>query len=389
MKNLSPRSVLYSICLLVLAGLADTVLAQYLVSTKAGFVNKVDGPVEIQRKDNEDGSRGRVSLGTQMKEGDLVITGAGGRAEILLNPGSYLRLNSKTEVRAVNTMLTETRFEVVSGSVIVEVGEIDKKTPIEIVTPNGMISINKSSTLLRLDVEEGVTVVAVRQGEAYRGTSQELLAKAAPKIGRGKLARLEGSTADSTPNGLSELAKLDKDEIDAFDTWSFNRAQSLMAANYSSLQRNSMRSSLAYGWFYDPFYNFYTFIPRGGYYSPYGFPFCRRFADFYYYYPYGLPYYYYSPNPQGGGGGGGMRGGNTTARVIAGIERAPIQRSMEGRRMGDASSGPDFGRGGGTTPSSSGGGTVSAPSSSVTVTGGAPSRGAEGGGGGGARPGRP
>ena len=381
MKNFSPRSVLYSLALLVLAGMAESVLAQYLVSTKAGFVNKVDGKVEIQRKDNEDGSRGRVSLGTQMKEGDLVITGAGGRAEILLNPGSYLRLDANTEVRAVNTILTETRFEVVSGSVIVEVGEIDKKSPIEIATPDGIISINKAS-LLRLDVEDGVTTVAVRQGEAYRGTSQELLTKTATKIGRGKLARLD----DAAANSLPELAKLDKDDVDGFDTWSFNRAQSLMAANYSALQRNSVRSSLAYGWFYDPFHNFYTFIPRGGYYSPYGFPFCRRFSDFYYYYPYGVPYYYYSPNNQGGGGG--MRGGNTTARVIAGIERAPIQRSMEGRRMGDFGGSPDFGRSGGSMPSSSGG-TVSAPSSSVTVTGGAPARGAEGGGGGGARPGRP
>ena len=388
MKNFSPRSVLYSLCLLVFAGLTQSALAQYLISTKAGFVNKVDGKVEIQRQDNEDGSRGRVSLGTQMKEGDLLITGQGGRAEILLNPGSYLRLDSNTQVRAVNTMLTETRFEVVSGSVIIEVGEIDKKIPIEIATPNGIISINKTS-LLRLDVEDGVSVVGVRQGEVYRGTGQELLSKAAPKIGRGKLTRLTGE-ATATASEALELAKLDKDEVDGFDTWSFNRAQSLMAANYSALQRSSMSSSLAYGWYYNSFYNFYTFIPRGGYYSPYGFPFCRRFSDFAYYYPYGLPYYYYYPNRQDNSGGGGGGGGNTTARVVSGIDRAPIQRSMESRRMGDFG-GSDFGRGvGSSMPSSSAGGTVSAPSTSVTTTG-APSRGGDASpsSGGGGRPGRP
>jgi hypothetical protein len=38
-----------------------------MISSRAGFVNRVDGAVFIQRQDSDDGERGRASLGTQMR----------------------------------------------------------------------------------------------------------------------------------------------------------------------------------------------------------------------------------------------------------------------------------------------------------------------------------
>ena len=371
----------------LVAGAANTALAQYLVSAKAGFINRADGEVYIQRADNEDGTRGRASLGTQMKEGDRLITSDRGRAEILLNPGSYLRLNGNTEVKAVNTMLDEIRFEVVSGSVIVEIGELEKNLVIEIQTPQGIMSVAKAG-LQRIDIDKGATTIAVRQGEAFLGARGEVLAKTATKIGRGKQVRLVGSPEVAT-NGV-QLAKLDKDSVDSFDTWSFNRAQALMQANYTALRSTgstARNSNMAYGWFFSPFYNSYTFIPRGGFYSPYGFPFCRRFSDFAYYFPYGMPYYYYVPARPGAGGGSGGGGGNASARVITGVDRAPIERGFGGRQMGGFDN-SGFGRGSAGIPSSSGGsiGTTSSPVSTTS----APSRGGDMGGasGGGSAPSR-
>jgi hypothetical protein len=368
------RKIFAIAVMVLLAGALQGVSAQYLTSTRAGFINRVEGKVYIQHSNDVSMDRNRAVLGTQMKDGDLILTGADGYAEILLTPGSYLRLNHQTEVRALNTAFSEARFEVVKGSIFIEAGQLDKKDPIEIVTPNGPLAINKDG-LLRIDVRQGLTEVSVRQGEIYLGTRGQLLAKNATKVGRGKVARLSGAA--------SEMAKVDKDAVDDFDLWSFNRAQTLVAANYSALRRSrNIGGPLTFGWLFDPFYNCYTFIPgRGYFYSPYGLPFFRQFNDYYYYYPYGYsPWYYY-----GGGGGGGGNVNRPPSRIVAGHDRVQTRREFPSDRgVADfpSSRGVDYGSRGVSSGASS---TVIAPSAPATVSGGAE----RGGGGGGARPGRP
>src|SRR5215813_3877296 len=211
---------------LLALGLGIIANAQYLISTKAGFVNRVEGEVYVLRADGEGDEKGRASLGTQMRAGDRLSVAANGFAEALLNPGSYLRLSENTEVRAVSVDLNSVRFELIKGSVIAEIGQIDKKTPIELITPNGALTIAKAG-LYRIDVKEASTQVAVRQGEIQLGTSSDLAARDLPKIKSGKVATLTGS--DQSVH--SDVAKLDKDAIDKFDMWSFDRAQALTAAN--------------------------------------------------------------------------------------------------------------------------------------------------------------
>ncbi|MCI0524024.1 MAG: FecR family protein [Acidobacteria bacterium] len=358
--------------LMLALGLSVTANAQYLTSAKAGFVNRVEGKVHILRVDSEDGEKGRASLGTQMRDGDRISTTAGSFAEVLLNPGSYLRLSENTEVRAINTNLGSVRFELIEGSVIAEVGEADKKAPIEILTPQGTLTIAKDG-LQRIDARESATLVSVRQGEIHLGTREEFAAKKALKIKRGKVATLTGSPAP-------ELAKLDKDKMDGFDVWSFSRAQTLTAANVASLRRGRAMSAFAGGWYYDPFYNCYTFMPyRSRFFSPYGFGFFNNIYDCYYY----NPYYWYGYGNRGGYGGGGGGSVNTPpARVVTGVDRAPIRREAEGRSIDNSSvfssrSG-GFGDFGGSRTISS----PSSSSSSSTISAPAPSRGESSGGGG-------
>lgn len=362
---------------LLTLGLGITATAQYLTSAKAGFVNRAEGKVHILRFDSEDGEKGRASLGTQMRNGDRLITTANSYAEVLLNPGSYLRLNENSEVRAVSTDLLSVRFEMIKGSVIAEIGEVNKKTPIEILTPNGMLTFAKGG-LHRIDARGNATLVSVRQGEVHLGTREEFATNKTTKIGRGKVASLTGST---TP----DLAKLDKDAIDNFDVWSFNRAQMLTAANVSSLRRSRVLTAFRGGWYYDPFYNCYTFMPfRSRFYSPYGFGFFNNYYDCYYY----NPYYYGNGGYYGGGGGGTVS--TIPPRVVTGVDRAPIRREAEGRSIDTGSifdsrssgSGVDYGGSTISSPSSS-------SSSSSTISSPAPSRGESGGSSSGSMPSRP
>lgn len=365
----------------LMLAVAGSASAQHLISSKAGFVNRADGIVHVLRHDSEDGKAGRASLGTQLRDGDQLRTDANSRAEILLNPGSYLRLDENTEVRAVNTSFSETRFELLKGSAIVEIGQIDKKAPIELVTPNGPLAFAKESTLIRVDAKTAATWVAVRQGEIYLGPRMTALAEqGSAKIKRGKLVRLTAGAEKP------ELAKVDKDAMDNFDAWSFNRAQTLVAANLSSLRQNSLLSG---GWYYNPFYGCYTFVPSRGFLtSPYGFGFFRNWADCYWYNPFygGYPYYY----PGNGNNGGGIIAGGLPGRVVTGNDREPIRREIPANRGIDdgfgrsaGSRGIDGGDFGSRSVSSAPSTITSAPAATMSAP--APER---SGGGGGAMPSR-
>lgn len=297
-KMISRFGLLFS-SVLLLAGVAHS---QYLVSSKAGFVNRVEGKVHIQAQGSAPDEMSKASLASQMKEGDRISTGLNSHAELLLAPGSYLRLNEKTIVEAVRTTLENTRFDVIQGAVIIEVGEIDKKIPFEIGTPRSVIAINKAG-IYRIDVNGKDVAVSVRKGEAFLGTREQLLAKNVTKVGNNKVYRLIG---DAPP----QTAKLSSKVFDAFDQWSFLRAESLVAANYSMLQRSRSRNAMLSGWIYDPYSNGYTFIPSSWIFvTPYGFGFYRRYSDCDWCWG-----GYYNPYYNNGGyyGGGAVAGGNTS-----------------------------------------------------------------------------
>ena len=355
-----------SLALLAISFLAGSAQAQYLTSTRAGFVNNADGKVYVLRRDSEDGEKGRASMGTQLREGDQLSTMADSRAEILLNPGSYLRINENSEIRAVSTSFSEVRMELLKGSIVVEIGQIDKKEPIEILTPNGTLTLSRDA-LLRIDLVGNETRVSVRQGEVAAGSATN-------RIGRGKAFTLRGGAA-------TDLVKLDKNvAADSFDVWSFNRAQTLTAANVAALRRTPTFSAFNGGWFFDPFYNCYTFIPsRGRFFSPYGFGFFNNYADCYWYNPY---MFNNGWNNWGGGGNGGVVGTNLPPRVVTGADRAPIRREPAGRTLDSGGSIFDAGRSAGFGDMGSRG--VSMPASSaptVTVSAPAPARGGDSGGG--------
>jgi hypothetical protein len=379
-------SLLMPVSFLLALGLGVTANAQYLISTKAGFVNRAEGQVYILRAGAEDGEKERASLGAQMREGDRLSVEARGFAEALLNPGSYLRLSENSEVRAVSVDLNSVRFELIKGSVIAEIGQVDKKTPIEIITPHGALTIAKAG-LHRIDAKESTTLVAVRQGEIHLGTPGDVAAKQSFKIKRGKVATLTGSPQLGQP----AIAKLDQDAIDKFDTWSFDRAQALTAANVKALSRSG---SLNSGWYYDSFSNFYTFVPsRSWFWSPYGFGFFNNYRDCHGY----TPYYNGGSSYRSSGGnatGGNASGATVSPRVVAGNDRREVTRATD-RRPRSIDTGFDSQgespRSRGYGGSGSSGGASSSPSSTgsprSTPAGSGPSRG-DGGHRGGAPPSR-
>jgi hypothetical protein len=243
--------------------------SDHFVAVKAGVLNHVEGRPLVFSGESEDGKL--LTARYQVKVGDRVETQEADRLEMLLNPGSYLRLGPNSELRVVNTDFGAMQFEVTRGTVIVESATFNKRVhALRLTTPSGDIALLKDG-LYRLEVVPGDRVeVLVHKGKAswLKDGSEVATLKS------GRRFNLDVPLAD----GEVQYAKVGKKETDTLDLWSERRAEFLVAAN-SRLSpwavgsvSQSYRYNLRGGWLYNPFFNCYTFVPfDGSFGSPYGF----------------------------------------------------------------------------------------------------------------------
>lgn len=269
---------------------------KYVISAKAGGVNFVEGEVTIARKA---GRSGFLLRGDQVGIGDRVLTGASGKAEILLNPGSYVRLGPNTVFEFKSTSLDDLQLKLGKGSAILEVFA-DEEFKVSIEALNSGITLIESG-VYRIDIaDDGSAKVSVTRGQARIGDTA---------VKKGRQARVNGAQVT--------VAKFDTGNRDEFDTWSKERAKDLAKIS-EQLERTAMRTALmrsfygagrGYGWnmynsfglwAYHPYWRSYCFIPFGyGWNSPYGYGFGPGIQW------YNLPPVVYTPPPGQGGAGGG------------------------------------------------------------------------------------
>lgn len=237
----------------------------YVISAKAGGVNYVEGKVAIVRKD---GKSGLLLKSDRIEIGDKVSTGADGKAEILLNPGSFVRLGANAEFEFLTTDLENLKLKLSAGSAIFEV-YADKEFKVALDLPDAGVELTKSG-VYRVDVlADGSGKISVWKGKFIIGDEE---------VKAGRAAVVKGKTATA-------IAKFDRDNKDALDIWSDLRAKEAAAIN-KRLQRNALTNSLlnsynrgswnmfgTFGvWVFDPFSGRWCFLPFGqGWRSPYGY----------------------------------------------------------------------------------------------------------------------
>ena len=332
-----------------LAGLTAGVLAaaaaygQYVISAHSGVIQVVEGSAYLNDKAIET----KFGQFPDIKAGQEFRTEQG-RAEVLLTPGVFLRMGEDSSIKMVSNALTDTRVEVLGGSVIVECDEIPKDNSIELLYKNNTMMLVKHG-LYRINTEPGV--FQVYDGEAIvKGESGQLTLRA------GK---------ETSLTGVLMAENFDKKATDDLYSWSSRRAGYLATANASSAM--SLKNSGGYssslfgfgGWQFNPMFGMFTYVPYSGFgYSPFGYGWWSPGTIGYF-----MPFYggYY-----GGGYSGGYAAGRVPARVATG---------NTGRGFGNAGAGARSSAGFGGFPSGgfSGGG--------VAAGGGAMSGGAMSGGG--------
>ena len=220
--------------------LIAALLVQYVVSVKAGLVNDVQGIAN-------------VSMMQTVNVGRPIRTGSDGYVEILLRPGSFLRLGEDSEATLDDADLSSVKVTINHGPALVEAAEINKDHPITITTGNLTTQI-RNTGIYRF--ENGVATVL--QGKLQTGDSN--------------LTYEKGWQVFYQDNYRArKTGKLLETNLDAY---SQARSGVIAGANLS------MVSSLGYGgtagysdfdiWLFSPYLRLYTYIPRSDYRSPYG-----------------------------------------------------------------------------------------------------------------------
>jgi hypothetical protein len=106
-------SVLFSFALLL--RVCRSSAAQDVVSASSGVLQYFEGAVLLDNQPVEH----KPAVFPSLKNGSVMHT-ARGRAELLLTPGVYLRLDENSSVRMQSNSLTNTRLELMEGSAILD-----------------------------------------------------------------------------------------------------------------------------------------------------------------------------------------------------------------------------------------------------------------------------
>jgi hypothetical protein len=300
-----------SLSVAVLALGALPALAQPVISAKSGVVAYVQGTVTV----------GGVTVKPsetkfpEVKENEILRTEEG-RAEVLLTSGTILRTGDNASFKMLTNRLIDTRVELLTGSHVVEVMEIQKDNNLTLAVKDATVIITKHG-LYRFDVDQSrIKVFDGVLGVTVNGQST--------LVGAGKM--IDATTAS--------VEKFDKEDTDSLDHWARRRAELVAMANASSAKQQHdygcTTSNYAAvnntttnpcdepcgGWRYNPWFGVYTHIPCGAnVYSPYGYR---------YWNPYNVMQAYYAPPPiyNHGPGYGGNNGYSTMPQTSSGYSGA-------------------------------------------------------------------
>ena len=152
-----------------------------------------------------------------------------------------------------STALTDTRIEVLEGSVILEAAEIQKEHSIELAVGGSVVAVKKRTTF-RLDVGTPPRV-RVYDGEV-----------AVVEPGRPVNVK-EGKQLAFT--SVPVVEKFDKEETDPFYRWAGRRSGYIALAN-ASASRRVYDENIPWqvgGWYFNPFFGMFTYIPQRGRYT--------------------------------------------------------------------------------------------------------------------------
>jgi len=265
------------------------------VPPQPGTVNYIEGQAVIGAQALTDKSVGSAKLAAGQS-----LSTENGRAEILLTPGIFLRVNNQSSVKMITAGLADTILTLEKGRAMVEVAEIRPENNVRI-NENGSSTQLLKAGLYDFDADGGL--IRVFDGKAEVQTADRQI-----ELKGGHQLNLKAA-GKRKPRSFDKRASTDD-----FYRWASLRASYLAEANVDQARRYAGGAGWSPGgwygdgWYWNPWFSAYTFIPGDGiFYDPFGWGFYSPWMAF------GAPYFGYGYGGfgygYGLGYGYGYRGG--------------------------------------------------------------------------------
>jgi len=232
-------------------------------SALPGTVNYIEGQVNIGSDTlNAD------SIGSAMLEPNQTLETGNGKAEILLTPGVFLRVDENSAVRMISPSITNTEVQVDQGRAMVEVAEIHDQNNLRIDTGGVPAQLVKKG-LYEFDADRQEILVFDGKAIVQNGDHDV-------SVGGGKRVELNTGAAELKAHGF------DKDDYKQSDLyqWSSLRSSYLAEANVNAASVYYTDNGyygpgwVGAGWYWSPAFGAYTWVPGDGvFFSPFGFGF--------------------------------------------------------------------------------------------------------------------
>jgi len=250
------------------------------IPPQPGTVNYIEGQVALGSQPLGEQSVGSVKLAAGQS-----LSTENGRAEILLTPGIFLRLDRSGSVEMNSPGLADTLLTLRKGRAMVEVADIHPENNVRI-GYNGASTQLVKAGLYDFDVDHGV--IRVFDGKALiLAADQSIEVKSGHELALNAGGKLKARKFDK------------KTQTDDFYRWTSLRSSYLAEANVDAARRYAgspgwsaggwyANGWYGNGWYWDPWFDAYTFIPGDGiFYDPFGWGFYSPWLAF------GAPYFGY------------------------------------------------------------------------------------------------
>ena len=234
MKRSLPNVLTYLLLVVVLSLLSTNAFSQ-TVDSATNQDNEPDDAAPVARVARLSFVQGDVSFlragvtewapvveNLPLLAGDQLYVGRGGRAEVQLARGNYLRLSENTELTIAEFSDSLAQFEITEGTVIVRAERLSSAFPrFEVDTPNTAVVL-KQDGLYRIDIRgENSSELIVRAGEAEASTDE----------GTFRVREGHRLAVDTSTDGRTELAA--DTTRDDWDQWSYDRDTTIDRTNVS------------------------------------------------------------------------------------------------------------------------------------------------------------
>ena len=185
--------------------------------------NAVKGEVFYEH----DGGKFELEPGNILGEGNFVKTGSNSYAELLLQPGNYLRLGPDSEFQIFSDQHDKMRLKLNRGAMSVEI--LDKEGEDSSIYIESVDQLHELIRVITPNAEVFVTRPGIFRINAWSTDNTEVIARDGELLINGR--RVKGKRSATASKDGVNIAEINSKLEDGFDVWSRTRAEELVKAN--------------------------------------------------------------------------------------------------------------------------------------------------------------